>query len=36
MLEAAKSDVSVQRHIEGKNLVKEIVIPGKMVNLVVK
>ncbi len=36
VLEAAKAEPNVRRHIEGKNLVKEIYIPGKLVNLVVK
>jgi leucyl-tRNA synthetase len=33
---AAKADPKVAAHLEGKNIVKEIIIPGKMVNLVVK
>lgn len=36
LLAAAKSEENVVRHLEGKTLVKEIVIPGKMVTLVVK
>ncbi|HDP35051.1 MAG TPA: leucine--tRNA ligase [Candidatus Hydrogenedentes bacterium] len=36
ILEAAKADPKVLPHIEGKTVVKEIYIPGKMVNLVVK
>jgi leucyl-tRNA synthetase len=35
-LEAAKADANVKRHIDGKKVVKEIVVPGKLVNLVVK
>ena len=36
ILAAAKADARVLPHIEGKTLVKEIYVPGKMVNLVVK
>jgi len=36
LLESVKSLESIQRNIEGKSLVKEIVVPGKLVNLVVK
>jgi len=36
LLETAKADQVVQRHLKAKELVKEIVVPGKMVNLVVK
>ncbi len=36
ILAAAKSDPKVLPHLEGKNVVKEIYVPGKMVNLVVK
>ncbi|MEA3366429.1 MAG: class I tRNA ligase family protein, partial [Candidatus Hydrogenedentes bacterium] len=36
ILEAAKAEPNVQRHIEGKNILKEIYVPGKLVNLVVK
>ncbi len=36
ILEAAKCDPKVLPHIEGKTVVKEIYVPGKMVNLVVK
>ena len=36
LLAAAKSHEKVGSYLEGKDLVKEIVIPGKMVNLVVK
>ncbi|MBX2878737.1 MAG: leucine--tRNA ligase [Granulosicoccus sp.] len=33
---AAKADSAVQRHLEGKSVVKVIVVPGRLVNLVVK
>jgi leucyl-tRNA synthetase len=36
LLELARADASVRRHIDGKEVVKEIVVPGKLVNLVVK
>ncbi len=36
ILEAAKADAKIKAHIEGKTIVKEIYVPGKMVNLVVK
>jgi leucyl-tRNA synthetase len=36
MLEAAKADAKVAENIDGKTIVKEIAVPGKMVNLVVK
>jgi leucyl-tRNA synthetase len=36
LAEAAKSDPKIAGHLEGKIIVKEIVIPGKMVNLVIK
>ncbi len=35
VLEAAKSIENVQRHLEGKAIRKEIVVPGRLVNLVV-
>ncbi len=35
VLEAAKAIDNVQRHIEGKTIRKEIVVPGRLVNLVV-
>ena len=34
VLAAAKADPKVQAHLEGKRLIKEIYVPGKMVNLV--
>ncbi|GMV93387.1 MAG: leucine--tRNA ligase [Candidatus Hydrogenedentota bacterium] len=36
VLAAAKAEPKVQSHIDGKNLVKEIYVPGKMVNLIAK
>ncbi|NLV45337.1 MAG: leucine--tRNA ligase [Candidatus Hydrogenedentes bacterium] len=36
ILQAAKADPKVLPYIEGKTIVKEIYVPGKMVNLVVK
>ena len=36
ILEVALADPKIQGNIEGKNLVKKIVIPGRLVNLVVK
>jgi leucyl-tRNA synthetase len=36
LLELAREDAAVRRHIDGKEVVKEIVVPGKLVNLVVK
>lgn len=36
VLEAAKGDAKVLAAIEGKNIVKEIVIPNKIINIVVK
>jgi leucyl-tRNA synthetase len=36
LLEIAREDAAVRRHIDGKEVVKEIVVPGKLVNLVVK
>ena len=35
VLAAAKAEPGVQRHIEGKAVRKEIVVPGRLVNLVV-
>ena len=35
-LSIAKADEAVQKAIDGKNLVKEIYVPNKIVNLVVK
>jgi hypothetical protein len=36
VLVAAKGDAQVASWLEGKQIVKEIVIPGRMVTLVVK
>jgi leucyl-tRNA synthetase len=36
ILAAAKADEAVQKFIDGKDLVKEIYVPGRLVNLVVK
>ncbi len=36
VIAAAKADEKVTPHLEGKTIVKEIYVPGKMVNLVVK
>ena len=36
MLAAAKNDPKVAPLLEGKSIVKEIVVPGKLVNIVVK
>jgi leucyl-tRNA synthetase len=36
LLELAHADSAVRRHIDGKEVVKEIVVPGKLVNLVVR
>jgi len=36
LLAAAKADAKVKEFIDGKTVIKEIVIPGKIVNIVVK
>jgi leucyl-tRNA synthetase len=36
VLVAARSADNVARHLEGTETVKEVVVPGKLVNLVVK
>jgi leucyl-tRNA synthetase len=36
LLELARASENVKRHLDGKAIVKEIVVPGKLVNLVVK
>jgi leucyl-tRNA synthetase len=36
LIELAKGSENVQRHLDGKAIAKEIVVPGKLVNLVVK
>ena len=35
-LKIAKENENVKKHIEGKEIIKEIVVPGKIVNFVVK
>jgi leucyl-tRNA synthetase len=36
LVKIARADAGVQRHIDGKEVVKEVVVPGKLVNLVVR
>ena len=36
LVELARASDNVQRHLDGKAIVKEIVVPGRLVNLVVK
>jgi leucyl-tRNA synthetase len=36
LLELAKASENVRRHLDGKETVKEVVVPGKLVNLVVR
>jgi leucyl-tRNA synthetase len=36
LLELARASENVRRHLDGKQVVKEIVVPGKLVNLVVR
>ena len=36
VLAAAKADANVARHLEGKEIIREIVVPGRLVNIVVK
>ena len=36
LLELARASEKVGRHLDGKEIVKEIVVPGKLVNLVVR
>jgi leucyl-tRNA synthetase len=36
LLELARAEPGVARHLDGKEVVKEIVVPGKLVNLVVR
>ncbi len=36
VLAAAKTEPNVARHLEGKQVVREIVVPGRLVNIVVK
>ncbi len=36
VIAAAKADAKIAKHLEGKTVVKEIYVPGKMMNLIVK
>ena len=36
VLEAVKADEKIKTYIDGKTIVKEIYVPGKLVNFVVK
>ena len=36
LLKLAKEEENVSKHLEGKEIIKEIVIPNKIVNLVIK
>ena len=36
MLEKAKEDEKIKTWIDGKTIVKEIVVPGKLVNIVIR
>jgi leucyl-tRNA synthetase len=36
LLELARASEKVARHVDGKQVVKEVVVPGKLVNLVVR
>jgi leucyl-tRNA synthetase len=36
LLELARESENVRRHLDGKEVVKEVVVPGKLVNLVVR
>jgi leucyl-tRNA synthetase len=36
LVELARADTAVRRHIDGKQVVREVVVPGKLVNLVVR
>jgi leucyl-tRNA synthetase len=36
LVELARANAAVRRHIDGKEVVKEVVVPGKLVNLVVR
>ena len=36
LLKLAKEQENIQKHIEGKEIIKEIVVPNKIVNIVVK
>jgi len=36
LLARARASEKVRRHLDGKEVIKEIVVPGKLVNLVVR
>jgi leucyl-tRNA synthetase len=36
LLARARASENVSRHLDGKEIVKEVVVPGKLVNLVVR
>ncbi len=36
LLKLAKNEENVSKHLEGKEIIKEIVIPNKIVNIVIK
>ena len=36
LLALARASENVSRHLDGKEIVKEVVVPGKLVNLVVR
>jgi leucyl-tRNA synthetase len=36
LIRLARGSEKVQRHLDGKEVVKEVVVPGKLVNLVVR
>jgi leucyl-tRNA synthetase len=36
LLRLARESENVKRHLDGKEIVKEVVVPGKLVNLVVR
>ena len=36
LLELARASENVARHLDGREIVKEIVVPGKLVNFVVR
>jgi leucyl-tRNA synthetase len=36
LLELAKASDNVRRHLDGHEIVKEVVVPGKLVNLVIR
>ena len=36
LVRLAREDAAVQRHVDGREIVKEVVVPGRLVNLVVR